>query len=69
MGVIVLGLLNLFSKEYTIQYQVFEQDEVTDIDRLTIRASDHTSARKKADTLLRKQFGRTKYKIEWVQRF
>ncbi len=69
MGVDTLGILNLFNKEYTIQYQVIDQDTVTETDRLTIRASDHTAARKKADHLLRKQFGRTQYKIEWVQRF
>ena len=69
MGVIFLGLLGLFNKEYTIQYQVIEQDEIVDTDRLIIKAGDHTAARKKADMMLRKQFGRTQYKIEWVQRF
>lgn len=69
IGVILLGLLGLFNKEYTIQYQVIEQDEIVDTDRLIIKAGDHTAARKKADTMLRKQFGRTQYKIEWVQRF
>ncbi|WP_214853343.1 hypothetical protein [Exiguobacterium sp. s166] len=66
-----MGLLGLFNKEYTIQYQVIEQDEIVDTDRLIIKAGDHTAARKKADTMLRKQFGRTQYqyKIEWVQRF
>ncbi|MDI3235855.1 hypothetical protein QK289_12620 [Exiguobacterium antarcticum] len=65
-----MGLFNLTNKEYTIQYQILEQiDVVIDTDRLIIKASDHTAARKKADTLLRKQFGRTQYKIEWVQRF
>ncbi|WP_214721761.1 hypothetical protein [Exiguobacterium sp. s192] len=69
MGVNILGFLGLFNKEYTVQYQVIERDEVVDTDRLNIKASDHTAARKKADTMLRKQFGRTQYKIEWVQRF
>ncbi|WP_143082950.1 hypothetical protein [Exiguobacterium sp. KRL4] len=64
-----MGILGLFNKEYTIQYQVLEQDEIVDTDRVIIKAGDHMAARKKADTILRKQFGRTQYKIEWVQRF
>ena len=69
MGVNFMGLLNLFNKEYTIQYHVIEREEIVDTDRLIIRASDHTTARKKADNMLRKEYGRTQYKIEWVQRF
>lgn len=69
MGVSFLGVFGLFNKEYTVQYQVMEQDKVVDTDRLIIKAGDHTAARKKADTMLRKQFGRMQYKIEWVQRF
>lgn len=69
MGVDILGFLGMFNKEYTVQYQVIERDEVVDTDRLNIKAGDHAAARKKADTMLRKQFGRTQYKIEWVQRF
>lgn len=69
MGVIFLGLFNLMKKDYTVQYQVLRGDEIIDTDRLNIRAGDHTTARKKADNMLRKEFGRTQYKIEWVQRF
>lgn len=68
-GVSILGVLNLFKRDYTIQYQVLHQDEVIDTDRLNIRAGNHTVARKKADETLRKEFGRTQFKIEWVQRF
>lgn len=64
-----MSLFNLSSKEYTVQYQVVESDTVVDTDRLIIKAGDHTAARKKADKLLRKQYGRMQYKIEWVQRF
>ena len=59
----------MFNKEYSVQYHVLEQEEVVDTDRLIIKAGDHTAARKKADKILRKQFGRLQYKIEWVQRF
>lgn len=69
MGVKNLGLFNLMKKDYTVQYQVLRGDEIIDTDRLNIRAGDHTTARKKADNMLRKEFGRTQYKIEWVQRF
>ncbi|KNH34731.1 hypothetical protein ACS74_09505 [Exiguobacterium acetylicum] len=62
-------VFNLFKRDYTIQYQVLRNEKVMDTDRLTIRAGNHTIARKKADDTLRKEFGRTKYKIEWVQRF
>jgi len=64
-----LGVFNLFKRDYTIQYQVLRNEKVMDTDRLTIRAGNHTIARKKADDTLRKEFGRTQYKIEWVQRF
>lgn len=64
-----MGLFNLSGKEYTVQYQVMASDEIVDTDRLIIKAGDHTAARKKADKLLRKQYGRLQYKIEWVQRF
>lgn len=64
-----MNLFGLGSKEYTVQYQVMESDEIIDTDRLIIKAGDHTVARKKADKLLRKQYGRMQYKIEWVQRF
>ncbi|MCT4781394.1 MULTISPECIES: hypothetical protein [Exiguobacterium] len=64
-----MSLFNLSSKEYTVQYQVMESDEIVDTDRLVIKAGDHTAARKKADKMLRKQYGRLQYKIEWVQRF
>lgn len=69
MGVKFLGLFNFTKKDYTVQYQVLRGDEVIDTDRLNVRAGDHTTARKKADNMLRKEFGRTQYKIEWVQRF
>lgn len=62
-------MFNLFKRDYTIQYQVLRNEKVMDTDRLTIRAGNHTIARKKADDTLRKEFGRTQYKIEWVQRF
>lgn len=64
-----MGLFNLSGKEYTVQYQVMASDEIVDTDRLIIKAGDHTAARKKADKLLRKQYGRLQYKIEWIQRF
>lgn len=64
-----MGVFNLFKRDYTIQYQVLRNEKVMDTDRLTIRAGNHTIARKKADDTLRKEFGRTQYKIEWVQRF
>ncbi|WP_026831994.1 hypothetical protein [Exiguobacterium undae] len=64
-----MSLFSLGSKEYTVQYQVMESDEIVDTDRLIIKAGDHTAARKKADKMLRKQYGRLQYKIEWVQRF
>lgn len=64
-----MGLFNIGGKEYTVQYQVVESETIVDTDRLIIKASDHTVARKKADKMLRKQFGRMQYKIEWVQRF
>ena len=64
-----MSLFGLGNKEYTVQYQVMESDTIIDTDRLTIKAGDHTAARKKADKLLRKQYGRMQYKIEWVQRF
>jgi len=69
MGVSILGIFNLMKKDYTVQYQVLRGHEIIDTDRLNIRATDHTTARKKADNILRKEFGRTQYKIEWVQRF
>lgn len=69
LGVMFLSLFNLSIKEYSVQYQVMESDEIIDTDRLIIKARDHTAARKKADKLLRKQYGRMQYKIEWVQRF
>lgn len=69
MGVKFLGLFNFTKKDYTVQYQVLRGDEIIDTDRLNVRAGDHTTARKKADNMLRKEFGRTQYKIEWVQRF
>ena len=64
-----MSLFSLGSKEYTVQYQVMESDEIVGTDRLIIKAGDHTAARKKADKMLRKQYGRLQYKIEWVQRF
>lgn len=64
-----MSVFNLFKRDYTIQYQVLRNEKVMDTDRLTIRAGNHTIARKKADDTLRKEFGRTQYKIEWVQRF
>jgi len=64
-----LSLFNIGGKEYTVQYQVVESETIIDTDRLIIKAGDHTAARKKADKILRKQFGRLQYKIEWVQRF
>ncbi len=64
-----MGLFNLSGKEYTVQYQVMASDEIVDTDRLIIKAGDHTVARKKADKLLRKKYGRLQYKIEWIQRF
>ena len=69
MGVKFLGLFNFTKKDYTVQYHVLRGDEIIDTDRLNVRAGDHTTARKKADNMLRKEFGRTQYKIEWVQRF
>lgn len=69
MGVRLLSFFNLSNKEYTVQYQILDQDSTVETDRLLIKAGDHTAARKKADSILRKQFGRMQYKIEWVQRF
>lgn len=64
-----MAIFTLKKKDYTVQYHVLRGDEIINTDRLNIRAGDHTAARKKADNLLRKKFGRTQYKIEWIQRF